>query len=154
MVLSARGNGPPCELRGGIIVRHVYAADLFSIVLRGPRGQSTRDDLTLALANVRTATITRRLDPPPHALRLFDADARDGQTFAEGLGPCPLAREAARRMIAAADAIECRIPVTGAGWLAALGPGARVYGEIILITDDDGPKSLAAELLRAGFVST
>jgi hypothetical protein len=151
--------GRPCELRGGVIVRHVYAADLFSVVLRGPRGESIRDDLLLALAGVRTVTIKRRLDPPPHAIKFYDPDAADGQTFATGLGPCPKARDAARRLIDRAAAVEVRIPVTGPGWLESLGVGARVYGDLWLAFDgghDDGPEwsPIAAELIKDGHVTS
>jgi hypothetical protein len=154
--------GRPCEIVGGVVVRNVYAADLFSICLRGPSGESIGDDLTLALLGVKTITITRRLDPPPHALKLFDPEAADGYHNATGPGPCPVARDAAARLIARAAEVAVRIPIVGPGFLETLTPGARVYGYLFLILDPPfdplaeilgGGESIADLLLAEGFVS-
>jgi len=103
-------------------------------VLRGPGGKSTGDDLTLAIIGFKTNTITRRIDPPPHALHLFDAQAVDGHTMAEGPGPCPDAREYARRIVERAARVEVRIPITGPGWLDLIGRGSCVYGHLFVST--------------------
>jgi hypothetical protein len=153
--------GRPCEIVGGVVVRNVYAADLFSICLRGPGGESIGDDLTLALLGVKTATVSRRLDPPPHALRLFDPDATGGVSNVAGPGPCPVARDTAARLIARAASVLVRIPIPGPGWLETLAPGARVYGYLVLLLDPPvdplaeilgGGESIADLLLAAGHV--
>lgn len=141
----------PCQIFGGVIIRAVYSADLFSIVLRGPAGDSTRDDLTLRLADVRSKTINRPIDPPPHALRLFDPDA-ESSVVSEAPAPCPIARETAERIIAKAD-VQAAIPVTGPGWLERLEPGAVVDGYLWFFRRGDF-RSLSAELLQRGMVTS
>ncbi|MCA9137257.1 MAG: hypothetical protein KDB00_10870 [Planctomycetales bacterium] len=135
------------RLIGGVIIRAVYSADLYSIVLRGPEGRSTNDDLMLRLAGVRGRTITRPIDPPPHALRLFDPDA-DSDVSPMEPGPCPIARDAAERLLAKAD-VRASIPVSGPGWLEHLRPGALVDGSLWFLRHGE-PVSVAEELVRMG----
>jgi hypothetical protein len=141
--------GRPCEIVGGVVVRNVYAADLFSICLRGPSGESIGDDLTLALLGVKTATVIRFIDPPPHAMRLFDPDADGGRYKAADPGPCPVARDTAARMIARASAVAVRIPIAGPGFLETLTPGARVYG-YLMIWQNGPPSDPVAGFLEGG----
>lgn len=123
---------------GGAIVRAVYAADMFSISLRGPDGQTTKDDLTLRLAGVKTRLIERDPDPPPLTASL-EHDRR---------APCPQARAAAERLIKR-GAVIVEIPNTGEGWLDTLTVGAVVQGKM-LIQNNGASFSVADQLVALG----
>lgn len=140
-------DNPHARLVGGVIIRAVYSADLYSIVLRGPGGRSIVDDLTLRLIEIRGNTVDRPIDPPPHALRLFDpdADTDDAPTLP---GPCPVARDAAERLLSRSD-VYASIPATGQGWLARLQPGGIVDGSLWFFRRGQ-PISVAAELVTMG----
>jgi len=155
--------GRPCEIVGGVVVRHVYAADLYSICLRGPGGESIGDDLTLSLLGVKSQTVLRHNEPPLHAFQIFEAENESVSYFnAANMkpGPTPAGRIAARRLIDAAASVSVRIPVAGPGWLETLISGARVFGYLILSADPSpdpvavamGGESIADLLLAGGHV--
>ncbi|MEM9825210.1 MAG: hypothetical protein AAF958_01415 [Planctomycetota bacterium] len=137
----------PCRLEGGVIVRAVYAADLYSVVLRDANARSTHDDLTVRLIDVRTKTVRRRGGEPPTGRRIFDGKDRDSEDWA----PCAAARDAAEKAIGSRD---CRviIPVAGRGFLERLMPGTVVDGFLFIWNRGDW-QSLSDVLFAAGHVS-
>lgn len=113
-------------------VRHVYAADRFSLQLLNSYGhEMPKDDLTLQLS-ARAQMRMRPGDPPIHALKLFDRDAKDGKT-SDAPGPCPSARTFAAKLIARSQRTVVHIPLPSRrGWLDSLCGGTIEIGELYL----------------------
>jgi hypothetical protein len=123
-------------------VRHVYAADRYSVMLINSAGQQTADDLTIQLP-VRAQTIERPGDPPLLVLKLYDPNATGGHTsMAEG--PCPSARTFARKLVQGAKAALVHVPVPARHeWLSGLQPGSIELGDLYLLPEKPDPRSIA-----------
>ena len=133
-------------------VRHVYAADLYSVQLLDRNGhRMPNDDVTLQLSQRATA-VMRRGDPPLLSLSLYDAAARDGHC-SQMPGPCPLARRWAIALIRDAEQVIAHIPIPErADWLDSLCPGCSQLGDLLLVTAA-GTHSITTALQEAGYIT-
>lgn len=128
-------------------VRHVYAADRFSIMLLSDVMRET-DDITLQLRDVGGNSVMRESDPPLLALRMFDPTAADGRAAAAP-GPCPVARRFVERLIREAACVVAHVPIVNRrGWLDSLTAGCIETGELYLLPHPLEPPD--GELIGSG----
>ncbi len=123
----------------------VLAADRYSVALLDHLGRRTRDDVTLLLADFKTPTISRPMDPPLRALGMYDAEAAAGRGPSNGPAACPLARDAAERLVRRPRVhLEIVVPVSGPHWLRSLASGVATPGDLRIGTADATPGGLVS----------
>ena len=132
-------------------IKAVYAAHVLAVDLRLPDDRPSHDWLVVQLP-VLPPLARRKIQvddvPPFLPKRMFDPDW-SGDSMIEQLGPCPKARKAVVSLLAQAKSIAVHVPQTSDQWLAHLGPGATLRGDLLL---DDRPLSelmIAARIARA-----
>jgi len=114
-------------------VKAVYAAHVLAVELLLPDDRPSRDWLVIQLPVL--PPLARRIirvdDVPPFLPKLMvDADWT-GDSEIEQWGPCPLARKAVVGLLRHAASVLVHVPQTEQ-WLATIGPGATLRGDLIV----------------------